>query len=210
MSQIKAKKLRLTFQQGNLLEILKDTIQLVELQAKKKKVNLEMQVDSQLSEPFWTDHVRLSQIVLNLLNNAINFTQEGVIKLTASPMENNRWVKIAVEDSGIGMIRENVKRLFSSYTHIDSKGREQINPAGVGLGLNIAYNLAELLGPAGHNEIKVTSIPNQGSTFSFIVENKEIKETTALVPQAQIEESLLLIGDEQNTKIKGELSLYQK
>jgi len=174
MSQIKEKKLRLTFQSGDLKETLKSTAQLVELQAKKKEIELQLDLDPNLPHQFCTDHIRLSQIVLNLLNNAIKFTQNGAVRLTATPVSGNPWVQISVQDSGIGMSQDNVQKLFGSYTHIEFEGRQIMNPSGVGLGLKIASNLSDLLAPKNHQGISVESIPGQGSTFTFIIENKEI------------------------------------
>jgi len=175
MSQIKEKKLRLVFQNGDLRETLKNTALLVELQAKKKEIELQIELDPGLPKKFCTDHIRLSQIVLNLLNNAIKFTQNGVVKLTASlAKEDTSWVKISVQDSGIGMSQGEVQKLFSDYTHIEFEGRQVMNPSGVGLGLKIASNLADLLSPEGQPGISVESNPGQGSTFTFIIEDKEI------------------------------------
>jgi len=175
MSQIKQKKLRLAFQTGDLKETLKGIAQLIELQAKKKGIDLVLELDPELPKNFFTDHMRLSQIVLNLLSNAMKFTKEGgIIKLIAAPAENSAssWVEITVEDSGVGMSQEDMNRLFSSYTHIKFEGREAIDPASVGLGLNISSNLVELLAPKGHPSLNVRSTPNKGSSFSFILENK--------------------------------------
>jgi len=188
MSQIKEKKLRLIFESGDLKETLKSTAQLVELQAKKRNIELLLELDPNLPKSFCTDHVRLSQIVLNLLNNAIKFTREGSVKLTAKPIfEASSWVKISVEDSGIGMSQENVKKLFTAYTHIEFKERQVMNPTGAGLGLNIAYNLAELLAPKDEEGINVFSVPNQGSIFSFVIENKEVQLPTLECSDLSIE-----------------------
>jgi len=175
MSQIKQKKLRLVFQPGDLKETLQSTLQLVELQAKKKGIELKMRQNCKLPKSFCTDHIRLSQIILNLLTNAIKFTREGEIKLIIDPVDSMPFCyKIIVQDSGIGISSENVKKLFSNYTHIEFQERQEMNPNGVGLGLNIAYSLAELLGPINKRQgIKVESILNQGSTFSLIIEDKE-------------------------------------
>jgi len=195
MSQIKAQKLRLVFQPENIKKTLINTIQLIELQAQKKGVIVLLEMEQGIPKNFCTDHVRLSQIVLNLLNNALKFTFEGVIKLIARPIEGLPWLKILVEDSGIGMSSDDMKKLFAgNFTHIDFQDRELINPAGVGLGLNIAYNLAELLGPKNHNEIQVKSTPNQGSTFSFIIENKEAGLSR------QNEEDSLRVAEEERTE----------
>ena len=154
---------------------MKNTAQLVELQAKKKGINLVLELDSnEIPTRFSTDHVRLSQIVRNLLHNAMKFTKEGTIKLSAKSLDDQpNCVKVTVEDSGIGMNRENVQKLFSHYTRIEFEGKQKMNPRGVGLGLNIASNLVELLAPKAHPNISVSSTPNQGSIFSFILENKE-------------------------------------
>jgi len=175
MTQIKEKKLRLVFENQSLEETLKNTVQLVEVQAKKKMIKLLTELDPSLPKSFRTDHLRLSQIVLNLLTNATKFTKEGgVIKLIAESMtDDGSWVKISIEDSGIGISSENMNKLFSSCTYIDFEGKEEMSPAGVGLGLNIASNLVQLLAPKDHPKISVVSSINQGSTFTFILENKD-------------------------------------
>ena len=112
MSQIKEKKLRLVFQPEDIRKTLKDVAQLVEFQAKKKGVELVLELDSKLPKNLCTDHIRLSQIVLNLLNSTIKFTKEGTVKLTAIPVDS--WIKISVEGSGIGMSQESLQKLFST------------------------------------------------------------------------------------------------
>jgi len=97
--------------------------------------------------------------------------------LTAvSSNENPSRVKVTVEDSGIGMSQDNVKKLFTSYTHIEFEGRQKMNPTGVSLGLNIASNLVELLAPLGRTTIDVKSELGQGSASCFFLENKELTE----------------------------------
>jgi len=190
MSQIKERKLRLVFESGDLKETLKSAGQLVELQAQKKGIELVVNIDLKLPVNFCTDHMRLSQIVLNLLSNASKFTRGGMIKLTAIPLaEEENWVKIIVEDSGIGIRQENIHKLFSSYSTIEFEERQAINSSGVGLGLNISSNLADLLAPKSYPGISVSSIPGQGSTFSFIIENKEIIPTQPTQPEKPSEES---------------------
>ena len=173
MSQIKEKKLRLVFESGDLKETLKSTGQLIELQAKKKGIDFQLNLHKNLPKSFCTDHMRVSQIVLNLLSNAIKLTKEGIIKLSAVKVENTDWAKVSVEDSGIGISQENLDKLFLNYTQIEFEGRQIMNPTGVGLGLNIASNLTELLAPQEQPGIRVVSVPNQGSTFSFLLENKD-------------------------------------
>jgi len=172
MSQIKAQKLRLIFKSEKLLETLKNTMQLIEVQAKRKKIELTLAIHPEVQGSLCTDHVRLSQIVLNLLNNAVKFTHKGSIVLSAIPTEDLNCVKISVRDSGIGMNKEDTHKLFSDYTHIEFADRASVNPTGIGLGLSISANLARLLGPKDQQGILVESVINQGSTFAFLIENK--------------------------------------
>jgi len=176
LSQIKEKKLRLVYQSEDIKETIQSAVQLVELQAQKKGIDLVLELDPNLPAQFCTDHMRLSQILLNLLSNAIKFTSEGSVKLSTVYMQTSQWVKISVEDTGIGMSQENVKKLFTNYTHIEFAGRQTMNPTGVGLGLNIAYRLVKLLAPSGHKTIVVKSLSNKGSTFSLVLENQEQPE----------------------------------
>ena len=202
MSQIKAQKLRLIFKSEKLQETLKDTLQLVELHAKKKGLQLYLNVHPEIIRSnIYTDHVRLSQIVLNLLNNAIKFTQKGSIVLSAMPTDDPMLVKISVQDSGMGMTQENIKKLFLDYTHIEFAERKEINPTGVGLGLSIAYNLAKLLGPSPQRGITVESVLSVGSTFSFLLENKieRLETQDVLTNKSGSDKSSRFIADELET-----------
>ena len=174
MSQIKQKKLRFVFEPKDLKETLRSAAQLVELQAIKKGIQFTLDFDSKRPLKFCTDHMRLSQIVLNLLSNAIKFTKEGTVKLSAIPLAHKNWVRIIVEDSGILISKANLIKIFSSSTIIDYEERHMLNPGGVGLGLNIASNLVKMLAPRGNSGISISSTPNQGSVFSFIIENKKM------------------------------------
>ena len=102
------------------------------------------------------DILDMSQILLNLLSNAIKFTSEGMVKLKATmSIQASQSVEISVEDTGIGMSEENVKKLFTNYTHTGFAGRQTMNPTGVGLGLNIASRLVRLLAPMTHQTLSV-------------------------------------------------------
>jgi len=210
MSQIKAQKLRLVFQFADIRETLINTIQLLEIQAQKKEIDLQVNIDQRLPVKFCTDHVRLSQIVLNLVNNAIKFTQLGVVKLIAEPAEDSRNIKITIEDSGIGMKPDDLKKLFNKYTRLESNQsarHKRMNPTGVGLGLNIAHNLAELLGPRANTAITATSQIGKGSKFSFVIENKETGLQLQTSKKASNVEESVLIPDELDSDIHSTLDL---
>lgn len=187
MSQLKADRLRLNFEVNDILSDIQEALQLVEIQAKFKKLRLLCDCPAYFTEyDFCTDHQRVKQILLNLLSNAIKFTREGYVKVRLSQLdvgtECSRQLKIEVEDTGIGISIQEQKKLFGEFTHIEGYDRKDLNPHGVGLGLMIANSLAQVLGP---NEspvgIQVISTPGIGSIFSFVleekVENKPQKQT---------------------------------
>jgi signal transduction histidine kinase/CheY-like chemotaxis protein len=114
-----------------------------------------------------TDPLRLKQILLNLISNAVKFTRSGYIKLSAkinTDEKFNRELVISVEDTGIGIKEEDYDKLFKDFKMIE--GNQNLNTMGSGLGLSISSQLAKLLG----YEIKVQSKYISGTTFSLIIQ----------------------------------------
>jgi len=137
--------------------------------------------------------MRLSQILLNLINNAVKFTQEGYVRLSVKAIKGTSWVKVTVQDTGIGINEKDMNKLFEMFSHIEFKSRSVMNPSGVGLGLNIACNLASLLGPQRRKGIMVESAPQKGSTFSFIIENKSSElQNGSIENKTSLEDPLLI------------------
>jgi len=168
-AQIKAKKLRINPTRQSLKDTVENCCQLLDIKAKMQCVKLTYEMDPQIPDLFMTDHSRLSQIILNLLSNALKFTFEGEVKV-ATKLVTPGLVEFNVTDSGIGMSQEDVSQLFRQFTRISYGKRKNINTTGVGLGLTIANKLVKALGPVRNRGIKVESQPDQGSTFSFIVQ----------------------------------------
>jgi protein-histidine pros-kinase len=110
-----------------------------------------------------TDRRALSQIVLNLLNNAIKFTERGGVRLTLRKqvVDGKGVVEIGVEDTGVGIHPADQARLFSAFTQVDSSTRR--SQEGTGLGLHLSRKLAELLG----GTISCHSEHGKGSTFTL-------------------------------------------
>lgn len=108
-----------------------------------------------------SDRRALSQILINLINNAIKFTDAGRISLEVreSVIDGRRWIEFSVSDTGIGMRPEDQSRLFQAFTQLDQEGRRRQD--GSGLGLHLSRKLAELL----HATLTCTSQPGVGSTF---------------------------------------------
>ena len=192
-SQMQAGKLRLVFEPRNIVKTAQESIELLQLQAAKKHLKLELQNNlTEGTEVFSSDHNRLKQVMLNLLSNAVKFTFEGQITLILENISTRldpddsssviRGVKISCQDTGIGLSSENQKKLFKAFEKIYSSLHAQINPTGAGLGLVISNSIVQRLNPASVHERKVESIQfqsveNVGTTFYFNVYEQESANT---------------------------------
>jgi len=112
--------------------------------------------------------------MLNLTGNALKFTFSGHVRLKAQRIEvegiASTCVKISVEDTGLGMKEDDIQHLFKMFSKLESTREE--NKSGTGLGLMISNKLALRLAPKDNKGIQVQSVHQQGSTFSFILEDK--------------------------------------
>src|SRR5690625_1517209 len=131
----------------DMLQFLADT----------KPINIVNEISEDFP-PVYADENRLIQILYNLLHNAIKFTNEGTIKITAT-VENDEAI-ISIADTGIGIDEDFLKRVFSAYEQTNDS---TINASGLGLGLHISKQLVEL----HDGQLNVTSALNKGTTFSF-------------------------------------------
>ena len=147
--------------------ILFAVVELMTVRASEKGLRILLESPEPLPRTIRTDPMRLQQILLNLVGNAIKFTETGTIRLVARVVEARNdagpWLAIDVQDTGIGLTGEQMDRLFKPFSRVDSStSREQ---GGAGLGLNISRKLAELLG----GTVSVASHPGVGSTFTALV-----------------------------------------
>jgi len=163
-SKIEAGKLNLETVNFSLRESLAHTLKAFALRAHDKGLDLDLDVDAQVVDLVAGDPVRLRQIIVNLVGNAIKFTSTGGILLSVQ-MESQDGedivVRFTVKDSGIGIPLERQKEIFSAFTQADNSTTRQYG--GTGLGLTISRRLAELLG----GSIWVESEPGKGSSFIF-------------------------------------------
>jgi signal transduction histidine kinase/HPt (histidine-containing phosphotransfer) domain-containing protein len=165
-SKIEAGKLDLEIVDFDLVSILEGTAELVADQARKKNISLMTHVSPSIPVALRGDPGRLRQILLNLLGNAIKFTEQGEVVVQASldAHEDKRcWVRFSVADTGIGMPSDAVNRLFRPFTQADGSITRKYG--GTGLGLSIAKLLVEVMG----GRIGVRSGEGRGSTFWFSV-----------------------------------------
>ncbi|MBN2706662.1 MAG: response regulator [Deltaproteobacteria bacterium] len=181
-SKIEAKKLDLEEIPFPLRETTDDLLGLLSLKTAEKNLFFHCIVDHRIPELVRGDPGRLRQILINLTNNAIKFTKEGGIIIRVSMLDKTATlVKLhfSINDTGIGIPRDRINRLFQSFTQVDSSTTREFG--GTGLGLAISKQLVELMG----GEIGVESRLGQGSTFWFtVVMGREPAATGP--PQAKI------------------------
>ena len=165
-SRIEARKLELDNVRFSLRNTLEDSLRMLAQRAHDKGLELVCDVRPGVPEQVEGDSRRLRQIIVNLVGNAIKFTERGEVVLLAEPAYSKgdaTWVRIAVSDTGIGIPEEHRDRIFGVFEQVDSSTTRRFG--GTGLGLAISSQLARLMGGV----LEVVSTPGKGSTFHFTV-----------------------------------------
>ena len=160
LSKIEANHLHLEQAGFELRPLIEQVIHLVEITAQDKHLTLSVEYAPDLGHCFVGDSLRLTQVLTNLLGNAVKFTAAGTVSLRVDQPVVGR-LRFAVRDTGIGMTAAQRQRLFQPFAQADSSTTRQFG--GTGLGLPISQRLVELMG----GTIEVTSAPGQGSCFTF-------------------------------------------
>lgn len=165
-SKLESQKLLLEQLPVDVHAIIIDTCSLLSNQAEAKGIKVQYQIDENTPAYILGDAIRLRQILLNLMNNAVKFTHEGVVQLSVSPAtngDNQTALHFAIKDSGIGLTPEQLQKLFQPFTQASIATTRQYG--GTGLGLVICQKLVQMMG----GEIWAESIIDQGSIFSFVI-----------------------------------------
>jgi PAS domain S-box-containing protein len=163
-SKIEAKRMDLDRQPFDLRHCVEDAVDLVAPQAAKKKLELTYLLDESLHAWWIGDATRIRQILVNLLNNAVKFTDKGEVDLTVSGHlgeDGNYLITFSVRDTGVGIPPEQMSRLFQSFSQGDASVSRRFG--GTGLGLAISKRLCELMG--GAMSAESSGIAGQGATF---------------------------------------------
>jgi len=160
-SKIEAGKLELEQIQFSLDKVMSSLADIVCHKAEEKGLEIVFSVDQGLPTQLIGDPLRLGQILINLVNNAIKFTEHGEIVVKVAQVDVAGRLIFTVSDTGIGMTPEQVANLFQSFSQADTSITRKYG--GTGLGLSISRQLCELMG----GEIRVESEPGKGSTFTF-------------------------------------------
>ena len=174
-SKIESGKLELENEEFSLIQPIEEVLDLLSTKAFEKKLELLYQVESNAPSYVYGDITRLRQILLNLVNNAIKFTPEGEILVKVNLLSEEDGVcnlHLQVIDTGIGIPKDRVDRLFKSFSQVDSSTTRKYG--GTGLGLAICKKLTELMG----GQIWVESVEGEGSTFHFTVQLQRASKRT--------------------------------
>jgi PAS domain S-box-containing protein len=164
LSKIEAGKLELEPIEFSLLTRLAETLKMMQFRAKQKGLELDWHSGPDVPESVVGDPTRLRQVLVNLVGNAIKFTEHGRIVVGVQTQEISQEsveLHFRVQDSGIGIANDKQKMIFEAFTQADSSTTRKYG--GTGLGLSITSRLVELMG----GRIWVESVPGQGSTFHF-------------------------------------------
>ncbi len=176
LSKIKSGKMEIVNVSYETGALFSEIVNMIWIKAKEKGLEFKLHVDSSIPSMLCGDEVRIKQILINLLNNAVKYTREGSVTLSVRCERqalNRVRVWYAVEDTGLGVKKENIPYIFNAFRRVDEERNRYIE--GTGLGLSIVQQLVELMG----GEISVNSVYTKGSTFVVtldqdIVDEKEL------------------------------------
>jgi CheY-like chemotaxis protein/nitrogen-specific signal transduction histidine kinase/HPt (histidine-containing phosphotransfer) domain-containing protein len=194
-SKIEANKMALDIEPFDLSALLEQLISLYQVTGKRKGLTVTAEIDPALSIHYMGDAYRLRQVLVNLLGNAVKFTEHGTILLRvirARTDDRGDLLRFEVQDSGVGIGAESIGRLFRPFSQVDSSSTRRYG--GSGLGLSICAKLVKLM----EGELGVQSKIGEGSTFWFtlpLVAVERVADIEATPPPALPEVRLPIFGD---------------
>jgi len=171
-SKIESGKLELVLGDYALSSLINGIVNMIAPKAKSKKLELEVNVNPDIPDGLYGDEVRIEQIIINILNNAVKYTEKGKVTFNvdyAASKVGSIKLKVSISDTGIGIRQEDIDKLFSPYERIEEQRNKKIE--GTGLGMSITKNLLEKMG----SRLEVSSVYGEGSTFSFEIEQPVVR-----------------------------------
>ncbi|MBF5027788.1 PAS domain-containing hybrid sensor histidine kinase/response regulator [Planobacterium oryzisoli] len=163
-AKIESGKMELYIEKQNIKELLGQVVNIILYQAQKKGLELLLNVPPEIPETVWMDSTRTRQVLINLLGNALKFTETGEIELKVEQIEkedSNVTLRFTVRDTGIGIPEDKQERIFDAFTQEDSSVSKKYG--GTGLGLTISSNILRYM----NSQLTLRSEPGKGSEFSF-------------------------------------------
>ena len=202
-SRIEAGKLIIDNTLFKLDELVEETIDILTLKAFEKKLEMLYRVDHDIPSQLFGDPVRIRQIIVNLLGNAIKFTRDGEIYVSIRKESEMYWQEgkkylnfvIQVKDTGIGIPKDKLQKIFESFTQADNSTTRKYG--GTGLGLAISKSLAELM----HGKLSVESEPGSGSVFSLSLPLEVANDQPEILLQPKPSLKKVLVVDDNITNL---------
>jgi CheY-like chemotaxis protein len=186
-SKIEAGSMEINESDYDFSSVLNDVYNMVHIKASQKALKLEFDIDDQLPERMHGDEMRLRQIMVNILNNAVKYTSEGKVTLRITgyrEYEDLITLKIDVTDTGVGIKDEDKGRLFEKFKRLDIDKNKTVE--GSGLGLAITSSLLDLMG----GNISVESQYGKGSTFTMSLPQRVVDDTPIGDFKTKLQESV--------------------
>lgn len=174
ISRLEADGLLLNKEPFQLSVLMQDCLDLFEVITKDKQLNLELQLDPAVSQYYIGDSARIRQILVNLIGNAVKFTQSGDIRITVEPCDSSKGsecLQFKIRDTGIGIAPDKLALLFEPFSQIDASHNRKY--PGTGLGLAICKRLVELMS----GEIWAQHAPGGGAEFVFVISLQTIEDS---------------------------------
>lgn len=188
ISKIEANKLEIINKEYDIKSMLDELVALTKARIGDKGLEFRVNIDKSIPRVLYGDNVRLKQIILNILTNAVKYTKEGYVDFTVSTVikDNVCRLIISVEDSGIGIKEENIPKLFSKFERLNVE--KQLTIEGTGLGLAITKKLVELM----NGKIVVQSVYGKGSKFTISIDQRIIAVEPERVKSSAKSESKII------------------
>lgn len=169
LSKLESGKMDIVPTQYEISSMFSDLVNLIWIRAHQKNLEFKVDIDPEIPSMLYGDEIRIKQVVTNMLTNAVKYTSSGSVTLSAKGERvaaDQILLRISVQDTGMGIRKESLDDLFSSFKRVDESDNRNIE--GTGLGLNISKQLIEMMG----GKISVDSVYHQGSTFTVEVKQR--------------------------------------
>ncbi|MGN0368297.1 MAG: ATP-binding protein [Wujia sp.] len=197
-SKIDAGKMEIVPVEYNIEDLVKNVSNMVKPKLTLKALDFQCKVAENVPRRLFGDEIRISQILINLLANAVKYTKQGKITLTIERDEDENGqvgIRFSVSDTGIGIKPEDMERLFQEYVRFDLvKNRDE---EGTGLGLCIVQGLLTQM----KSRLRVESVYGEGSTFWFVLLQKEVIQTTPVAVEIPKQEPKPKVRDGKTPKV---------
>ena len=173
-SKIEAGKMEIVPVEYSTAEMIHSICNLVSIRLEQKELELHVKVAEDVPSKLYGDEIRISQIIVNLLTNSVKYTERGSVTFsveTATTKEHPFALRVMVQDTGIGIRKEDQEKLFADYQRLDTERNRKIE--GTGLGMSIVVGLLKQM----DSQLEVESTYGEGSTFSFVLPQKIVDQT---------------------------------